>query len=130
MAKETNTATKKHDMSISMPFVDMTRLNGGMFEPWAQTGQALMETAFALNQQMMRFAGERLQADMEAFQALSQCANWQDMTGFQADFARSAVEAYQAQFFKLMERSAEAGTATWKPVYDSAKPSSKGAAQE
>ncbi|MCH7996029.1 MAG: phasin family protein, partial [Planctomycetes bacterium] len=112
MTKQVNKAAKSLDVDIPDPFAGMAGLNGSMFEIYAQTGQAILENAFALNQEMMRFAGERFQADVEAVQTLSQCTNWQDMAEFQSNFTRSAAEVYQAEISKLMERGMEATAAT------------------
>jgi Phasin protein len=130
MTNQTNKIAKRHDESIPFPFAGMSGLNGGMFETYAQAGQALMESAFAVNEEMMRFAGERFQADMAAFQTLSQCTNWQDVAGFRSEFARSAMEAYREEFSKLMERSMGATAATWTPLNGPAAASLKGKSQE
>ncbi|GBE44222.1 hypothetical protein BMS3Bbin10_02312 [bacterium BMS3Bbin10] len=47
----------------------MTAFNGNVFSAHAQASQALIESAAALNQEMVRFAKERLQTDSRALSA-------------------------------------------------------------
>ena len=108
------------------PSADAPTINGTMVDAYVQASQAILENTFTLNQEMMRFAGERFQADMAALQALSQCTNWQDMAGFQSDFTRSAAEAYQAEIAKLTARSTAAINAAWQPLQDTANTLAKG----
>lgn len=100
---------------------DAASVNSSIVDAYVRASQAVLENAFSMNQEMMRFAGERLQADMAALKTLSECTNWQDMAGFQSDFARSAAEAYQAEIAKLTARSTDAINAAWQPLQETAK---------
>jgi len=130
MTKQANKTAKKHNESVPLPFAGMAGLNEGSFETYAQANQALLESAFALNQELMQFVGERFQADMAAFQALSQCTNGQDMAAVQSDLARSAAEAYQAEVSKLMEQGMATTTVMWKPFHNLAESLSKSMTQD
>jgi len=111
MTKQADKATNKQGTGVAMPFAGMASLNSGMIEAYVQASQTLMTNALTINQELMRFAGERFQADIEALQTLSQCRNGQDMVSLQSDFAQTAAEAYQAEFSKLLEQNTEAATA-------------------
>jgi hypothetical protein len=108
-----------------MPFLNMPGLNGTMFEAYARAGQAIMQTAFAMNQELVRFASERFKAEMEGFQTLTKCKDWKEVSNVQSEFMQTAMATYQAETSKLMEQSMEASTAAWKPLSDSAKGTSE-----
>jgi hypothetical protein len=100
---------------------DAAQLNGSLINSYVGASQKILEGAVGLNQEMMRFAGERLEADMEAFQQLCQCTNWPAFMNFQSSFAHSALEAYQSEMTKLADLTSKTTTATWEPLYDLAK---------
>lgn len=126
MTKQANKSAKTQNVSIPMPFGSMASFNGNILESYVQASQSFFETAFALNQELMRFAGERFEHDTAALRTLAQSKDFQDMTSFQSDFARSTAEAYQAEFSKLMDRNMEATTAVLKPFFDSTTALSEG----
>ena len=129
MTIQTNKPAKKQDEGMGIPFADAAKLGGCMFQAYLQATQELLENAVAFNQELTRFAGERFRADMQAFQAFAQCANWSGLAAFQSDFAQTAVKAYQNEFSKLMERNSAAMTGTCKPILDAAKDFTKAAAE-
>jgi hypothetical protein len=100
---------------------DVAEMNGSLIKSYVGASQKILQGAVGLNQEMMRFAGERLEADMEALQQLSQCTNWPAFMNFQSSFARSAVEAYQNEMTKLADLTSKATAATWQPLYQLAK---------
>ncbi|NEU36253.1 hypothetical protein GN156_37005, partial [bacterium LRH843] len=61
---------------------------------YMQAGQALITNAIAFNQEMMRFAAERMQADAQGLHDVMQCKNWQDAMVCQSQFLDSATRAY------------------------------------
>ena len=124
------TTLKGRDLSVPVPLAGMAGFSGSLFEAYVQGSQAFLGSAFALNQEMLRFAGERFRADMKVLQILPQCANWQDIADRQSIFARLAAETYQGELFKLMERSTMVTTSMWNQIYGSAKLQPEGAAQE
>jgi hypothetical protein len=106
----------------ALSMTDAAEMNGTLVKSYVGASQKILEGAVGFNQEIMRFAGERLEADMEALQQLSQCTNWPAFMNFQSTFARSAVEAYQNEMSKLAELTSKATAATWQPLYDLAKP--------
>lgn len=97
--------------SATTPFEPMAGLGafgGELAESYMKASQTFLQNAFDMNQEIMRFASERFTADVAAIQALSKCANWQDAANLQSEFLRSATEAYQAEFNKLVQQSTTA----------------------
>lgn len=121
MTKQADKPAKGFDMNMAAPFAGMANFNEGILGAYAQAGKALLENAVSMNQELMRFAGERFQADVEALQKLTQCRNVQEMAEFQSSFAKSAAEAYQAEVARLTEQSTQATTAALKPLSDTVK---------
>jgi hypothetical protein len=113
------TKLKGPDLSAPVPLAGMAGFSGRLFKAYVQGTQAFLVSAFALNQEMLRFAGERFRADMEVLQILPQCANWQDIAELQSIFARSAAETCQGELSKLMERSTMVPTSMWNQIYAS-----------
>jgi hypothetical protein len=113
-----------------MPFGEMGDINNDVFEAYIRTSQAILENAAALNQEMVRFAGERFQADMEAIQTLPGYTNVQGVVNFQSEFMRRAAEAYQAEFSKLMQQSTDAMSTVFEPFIETIKNAEKAKSQE
>jgi hypothetical protein len=109
-----------------MPFGDMGEVNSSVFDAYVRTSQAILESAAVLNQEMVRFAGERLQADLEALQTLPGYTNMQGAVSFQSDYMRRAAEAYQAEFTKLMQQNSDAVSTIFEPLIESVRTSAKG----
>lgn len=126
-AAETTMAPPENDkkagtdeLPYSVPFMEMGEFNDNVFEAYVRTSQAILESAAALNQEMVRFAGERYQADLEAIQTLPNYTNVQGVVDFQSEFMRKAAEAYQTEFSKLMQQSADAASTVFEPMIESA----------
>ena len=117
--------TAKDEPPFAVPFAEMGDFNAGAFDAYIRTSQAIFENAAALNMEMVRFAGERFQADLEALQTLPGYTNVQGVVSFQSDFMRKAAEAYQTEFSKLMQQSTEAASTMFEPLIESAKNSVK-----
>jgi hypothetical protein len=115
----------KDEFPFTAPFADFGDFNNNAFEAYIRTSQAILENAAALNQELMRFAGERFQTDLEAMQALPGYTNVQGVVSFQSDFMRRAAEAYQSEFSKIMQQSTEAMSAAVEPLIESVKESAK-----
>ena len=120
MKKEGKT-TKKPDVNFPSPFTGLPGLTENFLESYARAGQVFFESAFGLNQEMMRFAGNRFQADMEALQTLGQCTDWQDLLSFQSDFTGSAADAYMTEMPELMVLATRTCAALYAPVLEPAK---------
>jgi len=122
-AHETGEKAEAPEFPFPLPITEMGDLNTNAFEAYVRTSRAILENAAALNQEMVRFAGERFQADLEAIQTLPGYTNVQGVVNFQSDFMRSAAEAYQAEFSKLMQQSNEAISTMFEPLIETAKES-------
>ncbi len=99
----------------------MTALNGNLFSAYAQASQAFFENAVALNQEMSRFANERLQADVQLLQKLSKCKNMEEVVSVEFDFSRLAAEADLAEMPKLMEQAGRNSRTMWTTLFEAAK---------
>jgi len=116
-ARSLHQATEETAASMS----DVAEINGSLIKSYVDASQKILEGAVGLNREIMRFAGERMEADMAAMQQLTQCTNWPAFMNFQSSFAQSAVEAYQNEMTKLADLTSKATAATWEPLYDLAK---------
>ena len=117
MNAESKTSKAERAKTPAWP-AGMAILDGGMLEAYLRAGQAVVANAFAMNQEMLQFAGKRFQADVEALQALPRLNKPEDLLNFQTDFLRSAATAYQAEMSKLMEQNTKAATDIWQTVLE------------
>lgn len=118
MAKQTNSRHKTDNAQIAESLSTMNVLNGKLMAYYAQAGQSALMNAVKMNQELLRFAGERFQADVEVLQTMSHCANWSELADCQTDFARMTTEAYEAELSKLMRMGSDATSETLKPLQD------------
>ncbi len=116
MTKATGKTSQKPAARFPFPEVAMPTFNGNLFSAYAHVSQTLLESAAALNQEIARFANERLEADAQLLQRLPRCTNWEDTVGVQTDFARAASEAYSAEIPKLMEKGSQCCAAALAPI--------------
>jgi len=130
MTKESKKATKQSGAHTPAPLTAMPGLDVEVFEAYFRAGQTAFESAVALNEELMRFAGERLQADIDALKTLPRCANWQEMASAQSDFMTTAAEAYQVEASKLLARGLEAATSINQPLQGAAMAGVKKVVQE
>jgi len=121
MKKEAEQAATSEAASMPDLFPGMAVFNGNFFESYVRSGQVFFDSAFNLNQELMRFAADRIQADAEAFQTMAQCTNVQDMMGCQSKFAQTMADAYLAEIPKVTEQAARTCAAIWAPVFESAE---------
>lgn len=113
--------TEATELPFQLPFAEMGDMNSNAFEAYIQTSRAILENAAALNQEMMRFAGERFQADLEAIQTLPGYTNIQGVMNFQSEFMRRAADAYQTEFSKLMQQNSQAMSTMFEPLLEAFK---------
>ena len=121
MARQSTSQLKSGSVKITESLSTMNGLNGKLMACYARVGQTAFMNAVKMNQELMRFAGERFQADFRAFQAMSRCANWTELADCQTDFARTATEAYEAELSKLMSMGSDATSDTLKPLQEAAE---------
>ena len=130
MAKQSVSQLKTSNAKITESLSTMNMLNGRLMSCYARAGQTALMNAVKLNQEIMRFAGERFQAEVQAFQALSRCANWTELADCQTDFTRTATEAYEAELSKLMSMGSDATSETLKPLQDAMETAAEAQAAE
>lgn len=121
MTKQTEKTTRTFAGNGMPPIPGLENFNGKFAECCMRASQAYFINAFKLNQEILRFATERMQADIAAMQALSSCKDWSEVASCQSDYTRSAAEAYQAEVSKLTKLSTDATSATLKPLEEAAK---------
>ncbi|MDH3514566.1 MAG: phasin family protein [Gammaproteobacteria bacterium] len=130
MPRKAHKTAQKEDLPFPVPFAEMEDFNASAFDAYMRTSRAILENTAALNQEMLRFAGERFQADLAALQTLPGYTNVQGVMTFQSEFMRKAAEAYQAEFSKLMQQSTEAASTMFEPLIESVKKSAKEGARK
>jgi hypothetical protein len=74
------------------------------WESWAQSNSSLMKGSLELAQEMLTFSQARLQADIDAWTALTACRNPGDLFERQKDFAEKAAAQYLEEANKLTSR--------------------------
>jgi hypothetical protein len=130
MAKQTISQHKTGDPQIAESLSTMNVLNGKLMAYYAEAGQTALMNAVKMNQELMRFAGERFQADVQALQTMSRCANWSELADCQTDFARKTTEAYEAELSKLMRMGSDATSETLQPLRHAAETGAEAQATE
>jgi hypothetical protein len=125
MAKQTISQLKTDNAKITEPLNGMNMLNGKLMACYARAGQTALMNAVKMNQEILRFAGERFQADVHALQTMSRCTNWTEFTDCQTDFARTVTEAYETEVSRLMTMGTDATNATLKPLQDAVETAAK-----
>lgn len=108
MTKQSKKIPKEQDVDVMDPLSGLSNLNGDLLETYLIASQKFFDSAFALNEEWMRFVGNRIEKDMEAFQTLAQCKSGDEVVSVQSDFMRTIAEDYQAEVAKLVEQSTEA----------------------
>ncbi len=119
MAKAIDRADKTEKADFPFPQLETT-FAGALFPAYAQMCQSVIGNALAFNQEVMRFANERVQANAQLLRDLPQCAKWENAISVQSDFARSATSAYAAEMPRLTERAIRTCTAIWTPAVEPA----------
>lgn len=110
MAKAIDRTDKTDEAGFPVPGL------GAMFPAYARTYQAVFRNAAAFNQEVMRFANERLQANAQLLRELPRCTQWENAISVQSDFVRSASNAYAAEMPRLTERTVRTCTALLTPA--------------
>lgn len=122
-ARKAAGTTGEETASFAAPYAEIEAFNANAFDAYLRASRAVLESAAALNQEMMRFAGERVKADLEALQVLPGYTNVQGMVSFQSEYMRKLAEAYQTEFTKLMQQSTDAASAMFEPLLESVRES-------
>jgi hypothetical protein len=125
MAKQTFSRLTADSARITEPLTSMNMMNGKLMACYARAGQTAFMNAVKMNQELLRFAGERFQADVAAFQTLARCTSWNELADCQTDFARTATEAYETELSKLMAMGSDATNETLKPLQETMETATK-----
>lgn len=107
--------------NFEMPdFQKFAAMNGGGFETFMQSSNAMMKAVGELNAEILGFTKQRLDAGIAASQSLAKCTTVQAAMDVQMDFARSETEVYLNEARKIMELASNAATEGMKPLKQAA----------
>jgi len=98
---------------FAFPAFQTPSLTSNPLAAHAKLGHAMLAGAMAFNQELSRFASQRLAADAGLLQAMSKCASLDEAVAAQSDFARRAMESYMAEMPKLMEQTVRNTASLW-----------------
>jgi len=107
MPDDTTTVDKSKRTKAASPFPDFGLWTGGGIPAlgnWTQSGSATMKDSFELAHEMLTFSQARLQANIDAWQALTTCRNPADFLECQKEFAEKATAQYLDETNKLTTR--------------------------
>lgn len=102
MAKRDDPQTAKSSAFQLPGFDALLRGPESALDPFRLSGNALLESAQALNKEILGFAQERLAAGMSLGQSLAQCRSLEDALRLQADFAQREAQSYLAMAERFM----------------------------
>ena len=83
-------------------FASMFAENGKTFEAMAEANKAVMQGWSDINQELMRFFGERFKQDMDCTQSLMGCSRPEEFIEVQRGFMEQAMRDYWTEAEKLM----------------------------
>ncbi|MBL8705052.1 MAG: phasin family protein [Rhodospirillales bacterium] len=113
--------------NFQMPdFQKFAAMNGGGFESFMQSSNAMMKAVGELNAEILGFTKERLDAGIAASQSLAKCTTVQAALDVQMDFARSETEVYLNEAKKIMELASNAANEGMKPLKQAAAAATNG----
>lgn len=102
------------------PFTTLALTNGPAFDAFTRVGEACTKACVAWQEEVMRFAGDRLKKDSELGQSMTACQNWADLAKVQQEWAAATARDYAeeaARLTQLATKLTRDGIAAW-----SAKP--------
>ncbi|MGK0266832.1 MAG: hypothetical protein ACI82N_001085 [Maricaulis sp.] len=121
MTKSSSKTPGKAKTATGFAPADLSAINSELMTACTQACQTMMDKAAAMNAEMLRFARERLEADVKTMQALPEITDWDKALSHQTDFMRSAVDAYTAELPKIMQQTMDSYTAIWTPLSEVAR---------
>ena len=98
----TRKKTNGNGQSATADFASMFAENGRTFEAVAEANKALMQGWSDINQELMRFFGERFKQDMDCTQSLMGCSRPEEFIEVQRGFMEQAMRDYWTEAEKLM----------------------------
>lgn len=106
--------------STQADFASMFAENGKTFEAMAEANKAMMQGWSDMNQELMRFFGERFKQDMDCTQSLMGCSRPEEFMDVQRGFMEQAMRDYWAEAEKLMIIANGMARNGWAPVEERA----------
>lgn len=96
--------TQGNDLSRqSDPFQGLSMLSNPMLAAWSEAGSSYLKVCAAWQQEMSRFIGARVEADVSAQKSLAACRNLADAAKLQQDWAATTVNDYFNEVGRLVE---------------------------
>jgi hypothetical protein len=93
-----------NDMSrTSDPFQGMSMLSNPMMAAWGEAGVSYLKTCAAWQQEMSRFLGARVEADVTVQKSLASCRSLADAAKLQQEWAATTVNDYFNEIGRLVE---------------------------
>lgn len=117
------TLDKSKRTKAASPFPDFSSWTGGGIQAlgsWTQSSAAAMKDSFELAHEMLTFSQARLQANIDAWQALATCRNPSDFLECQNEFAEKATAQYFDETNKLTTRLIGIMSSAATPLRESA----------
>lgn len=124
MAENSAKSASRHDMpgAFQMPDMSMfgSMFGGDLMAAYFRTGKALFDQTVALNAEIARFAGSRVQANMDLLQALPGCTTVEKLAALQSEHVRSTMKAYADELPRLTTEVTRTCAGAWAPAFDAA----------
>ncbi len=93
-----------NDLSrTSDPFQGMSILSNPVLAAWGEAGNSYLKACAAWQQEMSRFIGARVEADVSAQKSLAACRNLADAAKLQQEWAAATVNDYFNEVGRLVE---------------------------
>ena len=106
--------------SAPADFTSMFAENGRALEAVAEANKALMQGWSDINQELMRFFGERFKQDMDCTQSLMGCSRPEEFIDVHRGFMEQAMRDYWAEAETLMNMANGMARNGWAPVEERA----------
>lgn len=117
------TLDKSKRTKAESPIPDFSSWTGSgvrALESWTQSSSATMKDSFEFAHEMLTFSQARLQANIDAWQALATCRNPADFLECQKEFAEKATAQYLDETSKLTTRMIGIMSSATTPLRESA----------
>ncbi|GEM_PF-7054801 len=90
----------------------LSEMTGKNFEIAQTAGQAMLQGALGMGQELSNFISGRMKKDVEAVKAISGCRSLSDVCRAQADFLGEAARDYADQTSRMLNMGANAAAET------------------
>ena len=96
-------------------------MNGQAMTALMDASEAMMRGVAAINEEMVSFATNRFQENLEMSQSLMRCDDLEKALDLQRDFAQKTAEQYLAEATKLMTLTTQLAQSSWEPMQHQAE---------